>query len=233
MADKRPKKITRTTPPGSFKWPKLVAPDEYKGKKAFKTGWTAPADDPWVGKAIKAIDKMADDELAKAIASDKRNPAKQKQNPWKLASKPYENETDKEGNETGRVLFKFKANFEGTRKDGTPWKHKGIPVFDANGKKFKLAEDPWSGTEDCITFEMRPYSQGPDVGAGVSLSIEAVQIIKLVQGGEKDAEGYGFGKHDGGFDADDGPQAGDNSSDDDNSEPEGNVASAAPDDEDF
>lgn len=37
------------------------------------------------------------------------------------------------------------------------------------------------------------------LGIGCSCRLEAVQIIKLVSGGQKDAAGYGFGAEDSGF----------------------------------
>jgi hypothetical protein len=225
----KPKKIIRTTPVGRFVWPKFAKPDEYKGKKSYNCKFALPADHEWAQKFIAAIDKMADETLAKAVSEDKRVPAKQKKDPWGLARKPYENELDKEGEETGNVVFKFKANYSGTRKDGSTWVRDKLRVFDAKGKPFKLADDPWNGSEGCVSFEMRPFAQGPDVGAGVSLSIEAVQITKLVSGGEGSADQYGFGAHEDGFDADD-IQADDKTADD-----KGNASDVAEasDDDDF
>lgn len=230
MADTKPKKVIRTTPEAPLKWPKLAKAETYKNKTTFNTQQVFPADSEYAKKLIKAIDKMADEALEKAIAEDKRPQKKKDANPWKLAPKPYDNELDKEGEETGNVVFKFKANAEGKKKDGSPWKRDRLKIFDAKGKAFRLKDDPWNGTIACVSYEMRPYAASAEVGAGVSLSIEAVQIIKLVQGGEGNAEDYGFKKRDDGFDADEAPEGDEDESGD---KTESDSGSSSDDDEDF
>lgn len=227
MAKEKKTYVQKTTPEGEFIWPKLHTPDEFKGKKTYNTSFALPADHPWVEKCIKLIDKMADEALAEAVANDKRPQKKKDASPWKLAQKPYENETDKDsGEETGRVLFKFKKNYEVKDYKTGEMKTTEVKMFDGRGKKIRV--NPWSGTIGCVSFTFLPYAQGADVGAGVKLGLDAVQIIKLVKGGERDAEGYGFAKRD---DAED--IESDEASDDDSAEETKSDVASSDDDEDF
>lgn len=77
-----------------------------------------------------------------------------------------------------------------------------IDVFDAKGKALKVIPDIWSGTTAIVAGELRPFSM--PIGVGISLRLNAAQIIELASGGgSKSAAGYGFGAHEGGFSADD------------------------------
>ena len=54
----------------------------------------------------------------------------------------------------------------------------------------------WSGSEMKVSAELVPYYTAM-VGAGVSMRLRAVQITKLVEGGNGNAKGYGFGEEEG------------------------------------
>lgn len=236
MADnKKPKKIIQTSPRGVFVgYPKLAQADtKFKAEGEYSVKLALPADHPWATKTIAAITKMADEKLAEMVKNDDRPAGKKKAEPWKLNdSLPYANELDKDsGEETGRVVFSFKATASGVYKSGPrkgeKWNRK-IALFDAKGQP-AAGVNPWGGSEGCVSFEMIPYAVSAKIGAGVKLGLEAAQIIKLVQGGERDAAGYGFAaQEDGdGFDAaaaadaeagdttGDAPAGGDAGSDDD------------------
>lgn len=208
MNNDKPKKVIRTTPRGTFIFPKLSTPDtKFKPEGEFSTKLSLATDSEYAQKLMKLIDKTCDEALAEAIKGDTRDAAKKKKTPWKLnESKPYAAETDKEGNETGNTLFKFGAKASGTfkrgPKTGQSWS-RTIPMFDSKGKPVKV--DPWGGSEGCVSYEVRPYAATANVGAGCVLALEAVQIIKLVKGGERDAGGFGFqaSEDSGGFSADD------------------------------
>lgn len=209
MADQKPKKTIRTTPRGVLIYPKLKTPDtKFKAEGEYVTRLRLPTSAEYTQKLIKLIDKTADEALAQAIKDDPRDAAKKKKTPWKLnEAKPYQDETDKEGNETGNTLFKFASKASGVYKKGPKAGQKwtrSIAMFDSKGKPVK-GVDPWGGTEACVSYEVRPYAATANVGAGVVLGLEAVQILKLVKGGERAADDYGFvpQEDDGGFSADD------------------------------
>jgi hypothetical protein len=104
---------------------------------------------------------------------------------------------DDEGNETGEVAFTFKRKASGVnKKTGKPWVAK-VPLYDAAGKPVDRTKvQVWGGSEIKVAFELNPFYTDL-VGAGVSLRLVGVQIIKLVSGGERTAESMGFSAEDG------------------------------------
>ena len=81
-------------------------------------------------------------------------------------------------------------------------------VFDAGGKKLAKVPEIWGGTRGIVAGEFRPFSM--PIGVGISLRLKAVQIIELRQGGQGGtADSYGFGKQEGGFEAEDEPSMAD------------------------
>lgn len=119
---------------------------------------------------------------------------------------PLNPEYDEDGNETGNWVLSAKMKASGiSKKTQKPWSRK-LPIFDADGKPTNtritggseviLAVDP-------ISYAVAGKEKGkPIVTCGVSLRLEAVQIIKL-GGGGRDASGYGFGAVEGGYVASD------------------------------
>jgi hypothetical protein len=113
----------------------------------------------------------------------------------------YSEVYDKESEEpTGEIEFKFKCKAGGTTKAGKEWK-RTVAIFDAKGNPAKGVKEIWGGTEGKVSFTASPYFVAATGTVGLSLRLEAVQILNLVSGGSRDAAGYGFGKEEGDFDA--------------------------------
>jgi len=55
----------------------------------------------------------------------------------------------------------------------------------------------WGGTVGKVAFEVMPYFNNAQCEGGLSLRLDAVQIIELVSGGGKSASAYGFGEEEG------------------------------------
>jgi hypothetical protein len=214
MADaKKPKNPQYNTPVVTFgPFPKITAPDfKFKPEKGeFVLRGILPTDHPVAMKMRTLADEIADKALKVAVEKDERPAAKKKQTPWKLnESKVYTDEVDDEGNETGRTVFKFSMLHSGvSKKTGKAWKM-WPKLFDANGKAIPREKNAdydlkvWGGSEGIVRFEAVPYAATANVGAGCKFSLVAVQITKLVEGGDgSSAEDFGFGKVEGGFDSD-------------------------------
>lgn len=192
------------TPVGTMIFPRITVPDtKFKAEGQYSTKLAIPSDHPAVAKIIEVVDKAAEAKLSEA-KKEAKNPVEAKK--WAINNRPYEAEVDKEGNETGRTVFKFARTASGvSKKDGKEWTAK-VKLFDATGK---VIADPaslqvWGGSEGVVRFELVPYAPNAKIGAGVSLKLVAVQITKLVSGGGSDnAEDYGFVAQPGGFSADD------------------------------
>jgi hypothetical protein len=112
----------------------------------------------------------------------------------------YDQETEEP---TGEIKFKFAMPASGKYKDKGTGKEKTWTakpsVFDAKGVPMVRVPEMWGGSEGIVAFSARPYFI-PGTGAvGLKLRLQAAQLLKLVQGGGRDAAGYGFGAEEGGY----------------------------------
>jgi hypothetical protein len=57
----------------------------------------------------------------------------------------------------------------------------------------------WGGSEGIVAFSARPYFIAGTGAVGLKLKLLAAQLLKIVQGGGRDAAGYGFGQEEGGY----------------------------------
>ena len=115
---------------------------------------------------------------------------------------PYYFETDDEDEPTGRIYINPKSIASGTTSEGETWKRK-MPIFDAQGVRVTEKLNAGSGTTMRVSLLLRAYFNVQS-GVGVSLRLTAVQIVdlKTFGGGVQTAEDAGFGKIEGGFNAD-------------------------------
>lgn len=182
-----------TTPAGEAKYPRLNTPDtKWKKEGQYKVTLVLDESDPKVTKFLSEIRRA---EKA-AVAEAQRNPKNKK---LKLVSVVREH-TDKEGNVIeGKVEVTFKTTASGVRDDGTKWERK-IRMFDAKGHPTEAKVG--SGSTIKVSYTMDTYATTL-AGIGLSLYLEAVQILELVEfKGEADAGDYGFGEEEGSFEAD-------------------------------
>lgn len=114
----------------------------------------------------------------------------------KRGEPPYQVIEDDEGEDTNfiKVNFKMKARVK-SRKTGEEFDLKP-KVFDAHKNEMPKCPAVYSGSELRVAFKIVEWYT-KQLGAGIKLQLEAVQIIKLVQGSGGDADSYGFGEEDG------------------------------------
>jgi hypothetical protein len=203
-----------TTPRCRLAFPKLVQPDfgtkDYpKPDGEFVTKAVMRADDPKVQAFLKKLQPHHD----AAVRAGKAEFAKLKPETRRKLKDVTVNQLftellDKTTEEpTGEIEFKFARKASGERKDGTRWKAK-VPIFDRFGQRIENPPEIWGGTVAAISFRLATSKDFPVPGyfipgtgaVGLKLELEAVQIIELRSGGEKDAAGYGFEAEE--FDAD-------------------------------
>jgi hypothetical protein len=193
MAEKRKQLPRITTPKGVAKYPWLSNPDtQFDADGVYKIDLIIPAGE--CTELCAALDAAADEafELAKSKA---KSPVIAKQ--IKRAD-PYTAALDDAGEDTGKILFRFKMKAKVTMKDGTVKTMKPF-IFDAKGVQLAVCPAVYGGSVCKVNFSPSPYYAANNKQAGVSLRINAVQIIELVTGGARDAAGYGFGQEEGGF----------------------------------
>ena len=222
MADnKRPSFTKVMTPKGIFGFPKLNSPDtKFKpdGEYGVKVKLDVEQSEALIAKieaVLAAYWPVAKAEAQKkvddAVGGANKAKAKKALEEMKEADKSYRPVYNDDGEETGEYEFNFKmpAFFLKDKGKSTEKKTAMRPdVFDAKGKKLSVIPEIWGGTEGIVAGELRPFSTA--VGVGVSLRLKAVQIITLRQGGSGGtADSYGFGKEEGGFEAEDEPSMAD------------------------
>lgn len=201
MTEKKKKLTQYTSPKGVFVYPNLTTPDtKFKPEGEFHTKLKLGA--AQAAALVTMIDKaaLASLQAAQETAKTPKDAAK-----WETKYLPYEVETDDAGEETGDVIFKFSSKASGTTKEGRAWK-RTMPLFDSSGKPMPrkgdgYSVDVWSGSEGYVSYSIVPYSPTQQSGASVKLSLDAVQVTKLVSGGSRSATDYGFGQEDGGYQA--------------------------------
>ena len=132
---------------------------------------------------VKFEETVAETKEAKGVAAAKK---------VKQADPPYAHVLDDEtGVETGDIEFRLKLKAIGRDKStGREWQNK-VVIFDGHRQPIKSGINVWGGTEAIIAFDLIPYHTDL-VGAGISLRMRAVQIIKLVNGNDDDPDAYGF-----------------------------------------
>jgi hypothetical protein len=214
--DKKKRKIlpTMQTPRWGWSWPKLNRPDYGNEKFPKKDGEFSlqarvQADDPKVQALLAKLQPLYDAaiadgiEEAKNLKIDARKRLEKKNGTDLVEIQPlfktlYDEETEKP---TGEIEFKFSmkasVTFDDKKTGKAITKHFAPGIFDAKGKVMAKAPDIYGGTEGIIAFRPNPYFI-PGTGlVGLSLKLEGVQILDLVQGGEKTAKGLGFAAQDG------------------------------------
>lgn len=99
---------------------------------------------------------------------------------------------------TGEYEFNFKMKASGvSKKTGKPWTRKPA-VFNAKGKPMSDEEKAkvGGGSVVKVAYEITPFYTAA-LGAGVSLRLEAVQVLELKSFQARDASAFGFGEEEG------------------------------------
>jgi hypothetical protein len=208
MADiKFAKAPTFKSPKGTFKFPRLGEPDtkfkeegEYSVKLVLDAAAAAKLGEKLEPLHAQAVKDGKAAYAALPVASRKKLDAKGGLTINQLFTPVYGDDEQ----ETGEVEINIKMTASGVRKkDGKPWK-RSPAVFDAAGNKMD-GKKVWGGSVGIVAFEVgtdvktgRPGYFIPGTGAcGLSLRLQAVQVIELVSGGQKSAKSYGFEQEEG------------------------------------
>lgn len=189
------------TPTGVAVYPNLNRPDtKFDAAGVYDCRLRLDPEDAAVKSLVSTLEKLRNEhyETLKAELIEKKKSAKAKQLKKRDVFTP---DVDKEGEETGLIVLKGKMKATGKRKDGTPWSRKPT-IFDAKGKKLDNPPTIWGGSELKMAATARPYLMESSSEVGITLYLDAVQIIKLVSGTGQSADDFGFGEEEG-YEADD------------------------------
>ena len=195
MATERKKLVRLTSPAGTARYPWLNNPDtQFNVDGVYKVNLLIPNEE------AKELCKVLDEHAAAAFADAKaaaKTPVIAKQITLKYPYAPF---LDEAGEDTGMTEFKFKMNavittFTGEKKVMKPH------IFDANGKAMPVCPAVYGGSKLKVNFSLAPYYAASNKQAGVSLRMNAVQILELVTNGSGSGEMYGFKSGEGSFQA--------------------------------
>ena len=159
-----------TTPKGVAYFPYISKPDPNYG--GYKVNLCVPKEE---AASVIAVIKNV---LTQGIQMDKAlSKAIKQQSPL-----PFKDEVDEDGTPTGNVIFKLKS--------GENYKP---AVFDSKNKAM-MEHNIWGGSVIKVGGTAEYYNN--NVGAGVILRLNAVQIIEYIQGSDG-ADRFGFTEEEG------------------------------------
>lgn len=206
MASNTPEKKKRpshSTPKGTLLFAHLVSPD-YGTEKypnpagSFSVNLVLSASDSDKLKGILA------EEIAEAKEMTKEKFGQLKPAARAKFGKPSFSdvctpEYDKDDEPTGNYRWRFKTGAFVEDKNTGRKRERSVPVFDSMLQKTKLKEEPGNGSVARVSFTASPYFVDGQGMGGLSLYLNAVQLLKLVKAGERNAEDYGFHEEEDGF----------------------------------
>lgn len=211
---------TIISPAGKAAYPRLNKPDtKFDADGVYKCPLIVDTDTEKGGKFKEYLDNQYEEAFEAAVkkcvedGSFKTEALARKK--IKRADLPYTVVEDEDGEETSliKVNFKMKAKVK-SRKTGETFELKP-KVFDAHKQELPKCPAVYSGSILKVAFKPIFWFT-KQLGAGVKLQLEAVQIIELVSGSGGDADSYGFGDEDGySYEAPAGGAFDDESNDDD------------------
>lgn len=196
----KPKKFT--TPRGELFFPKIVSADtKFKTEGEYTANILLDPETEAFARFKEKLDTYWDEVGAPWVeeALESKKAAARTRLKEKMVFHPFFSpHLDKEGNETDLVIVKTKMTASGTTKAGKSWSRKPV-IFDSLARPVKLKQDPWLGTTAKVSFAPLPFLMDATGMYGLSLRLEAVQIIQLVSGDSQNAEDYGFDEEEGDF----------------------------------
>ena len=153
-----------TTPLGVLNFPWIRTPDsKYAGEGQvgkYKCGIIVPAKD--ATELCGVLNALVEQSYVAAVEAAKP------QNKSKiLRAEPYKVEYDKEGDETGNIIFNAKSNYAPT-------------VTDVDGDVIPENVSPYGGSTGKMTMTPKFYFMESTKSAGVTCYLNSVQIFKLV-----------------------------------------------------
>jgi len=207
----RPRKelYTGSTVAGRFVFPKLTRPDKKFKKEHGEYQVSLDLEGQEAADLAKLIEENFESEYNICRQSKRKTKLKKFDFPFSAA-------LDKDKEEIpGVTRFRFKKRGGGIDSSTGEAYVTKLPIFGAAGETKKITEPIWGGTVGRINFTISPWFTDA-LGFGVTLELNAVQILSLVTAGEREASDYGFGDESGDYE-DDAPSVDENSEDGDDS----------------
>lgn len=191
----RNKRTRITTPKGIAKFPWLTNPDtRFSPEGVYHVQLLLKPEDEGVQEFLALLDRLGEEALDDVREQLEQSGKKAKAKSLQYRS-PYQPDVDQDGDETGYIAVRFKQKAKGKTRDGKVIERKPI-LFDAKGNRIDGDIAIYSGSIIRVAFTPVPYHAAATNEAGVTLRLQAVQVIELVSRSE-DAAAFGFQAEDG------------------------------------
>lgn len=174
---------TTASPVGEFGFSHLVKPSQFgfldvelllEGEEAEK---------------LKEKFSTAAEEARLALTADAKNDKERNGIKAATLNVGFSDHSDKEGNATGKTVFKFKTKPEGQSKSGEKFTIK-VPIVDAKNKPL-INPKIGRGTRGKVAYQLIPYYMPATKSVGISLRLKAVRILELVEYGSDGVDAFG------------------------------------------
>lgn len=186
--------LTGATPKGIASYVKVYEPQTKVGETTVEPFYSATiymnGKDPAVetlmtqlGEQLRIAEEMATEQASKVKGRKPKLP--------KCNDENFGSEYDENGNETGRYYIRAKAKASGITPNGKKWSFKPA-VFDGSNVPFPEKNPPLIGNGSTIRFGITAFPYAQPIGYGVSIRLDAIQVIDLVEYNGKSAESFGF-----------------------------------------
>lgn len=179
------------SPKGTAIWPRLNEPDtKYKPEGEFTCRLEFDADSPEAKAFVAKLEKLRDEAFDEFV---KENPKKKKA----TVAEVCREETDDNGDETGKITFNFKMKHKITRKSDNKVFTKWPAIVNAKRELLKNPPKIGGGSQLKVSFEAVPYFMESAKEFGLTLRMVAVQVINLVEFGSGSRAANDFDDEDG------------------------------------
>lgn len=163
---------------GKALWAKVFTPDtKFDSDGIYSIDVVIPEED--AQEVCEYLEGLRDERLAEEV---KANPKAKS-----LSARPvYELDLDQDGNETGNYKFKVKLKATVRGRDNQTYKQRPIVV---DSKRSPMTEETLIGNGSIVkvAYEPHTYVMASNKQVGVSLRLKGVQVLQLVEYGNKGA----------------------------------------------
>jgi hypothetical protein len=196
MAQEKKKMPRMTSPKGIAKFPALSVPDtKFKKDGEFHVELLLDENDQANIKFVEGLRKLAEEAFQGFKAGLKKTAADKVR-----LHLPFKQDLNKEDEPTGYVAIPFKTAAQYIDKKTQETIQKSVPLFDAKGKAITSKPNVGGGSVIKVSFVPFEFYNASADKAGVSLRLQAVQILELKSYGSTAAD-HGFGQEEGGYDS--------------------------------
>lgn len=171
-------KDTIVTPAVTVKWIDIAKPN-YKFDKLGTYSVDVKFTEEQANEFRKVLDALHEEAKA-SVLSEEKNPSKVKQLEKYRDREYFKPDTDKDGDETGDFVLKFKSNAAYIDKKTEETVERRPPaVVDAARNKIENRERVGRGSTVKVAFTVRPYAMSSSKEIGMSLNLAAIQVLEL------------------------------------------------------